>query len=263
MPGQAIVLLDIVQEIAALGADALAFQGASAGAGLGVQQAIEVPTLLAIGENGAGVVLAISDPVLAIIGALAIIRFCLRHLQVGCERMSDASRVAAAINLRVRQLEAQGISGPTLVDHMLGHMQDLQRIYDTVSDGVLRDLCRRFPGFHRYASLMEAMSEKNQQMIATGTHPYADLPALPEPLKTSLTKLLRGGVELEREFQAAVDADRAAQAGRLTAMRRQWAADLEQLVGDFRSSNLPLRSQALVQRVVKAVAERIERMARE
>ena len=55
---------------------------------------------------------------------------------------------------------------------------------------------------------MEAMSEKNQAMIATGTHSYADLPEFPEPLKTSLTNLLNGGVELEREFQAVVDAGR-------------------------------------------------------
>ena len=177
--------------------------------------------------------------------------------------MSDASRVAAAIDLRVRQLEAQGISGPALADHMLGHMQELQRIYDAVSDRALLDLCRRFPGFHRYASLMEAMSEKNREMIATGTHPYADLPELPEPLKTSLINLLRDAAELEREFQTAVDAGPADQAGRLTAMRRQWADDLEKLVHEFRSSNLPLRSQALVQQVVKAAAERIERMARE
>ena len=100
-------------------------------------------------------------------------------------------------------------------------------------------------------------------MIATGTHPYADLPELPEPLKTSLINLLRDAAELEREFQTAVDAGPADQAGRLTAMRRQWADDLEKLVHEFRSSNLPLRSQALVQQVVKAVAERIERMARE
>ena len=177
--------------------------------------------------------------------------------------MPDARRRAAAIDLRVRQLEAQGISGRALVDHMLGHMRDLQRIYDTVSDRALLDLCRRFPGFRRYASLMEAMSEKNQEMIATGTHPYADLPELPEPLKTSLTRLLRGGVKLEREFQAAVDAGRADQAGQLTATMRQWAGDLERLVHEFRSSNVPLRTQALVQQIVKAMAERIAQMARE
>ena len=177
--------------------------------------------------------------------------------------MSDASRVAAAIDLRVRQLEAQGISGPALADHMLGHMQELQRIYDAVSDRTLLDLCRRFPGFERYARLMEGISEQSQTMAAAGIHPYGDLPELPEPLKASLTHLMRGAVDLEREFQAAMDTGRAEMAERLTMMRRQWADDLRKLVGEFRSPDVPLRTQALVQQAVKAMAERIERMARE
>ena len=55
--------------------------------------------------------------------------------------MPDASQIAAAIKLRVRQLEAQGITGIALADHMIGHMQDLHRIYNTTSDRTLRDLC--------------------------------------------------------------------------------------------------------------------------
>jgi len=43
-------------------------------------------------------------------------------------------------------------------------------------------------------------------------------------------------------------------------MRRRWADDLRNLVLEFRSSDLPLQTQALVQQAVKAVAERIERM---
>ena len=49
--------------------------------------------------------------------------------------MPDASQIAAAINLRVRQLEAQGITGVALANHMIGHMQDLHRIYNTPPTG--------------------------------------------------------------------------------------------------------------------------------
>jgi hypothetical protein len=177
--------------------------------------------------------------------------------------MPDASQIAAAINLRVRQLEAQGITGMALANHMIGHMQDLHRIYNTASDRTLRDLCRRFPGFERYARLMEEVSEQNQAMVAAGTHPYGDLPELPEPLKASLLHLMRGAAELEREFQAAVDGGRNDQVDRLTAMRQRWADDLRKLVHQFRLSDVPLHSQTLVQQVVTAAAERIERMGRE
>lgn len=177
--------------------------------------------------------------------------------------MPDASQIAAAINLRVRQLEAQGIIGIALANHMIGHMQDLHRIYNTASDRTLRDLCRRFPGFERYARLMEEVSEQNQAMVAAGAHPYGDLPELPEPLKASLLHVMRGAAELEREFQAAAEAGRDDQAEWLTAMRRRWADDLRTLVHEFRSSDVPLRTQALVQQAVKAMAERIERMGQE
>lgn len=177
--------------------------------------------------------------------------------------MPDSREVAAAIDQRVGQLEAQGIRGRALVDHMLGHMHDLQRLYETVPDHVLLDLCRRFPGFERYALLLEEVSEKNGVMIAAGTHPYGELPELPESLKSSLIHLMRGGVELERLFQAFVEAGRADQADKLTAMRRTWAADFQTLVSDFRASDVPPQAQAVVQQVVKAMAERIERMTRE
>jgi hypothetical protein len=177
--------------------------------------------------------------------------------------MPDASRIADAINLRVRQLEAQGITGIALANYMIGHMQDLHSIYTTASDRTLRDLCRRFPGFERYARLMEEVSEQNQAMVAAGTHPYGDLPELPEPLKASLIHVMRGAAELEREFQAAVDGGRDDQAEWLTAMRRQWADDLQKLVHEFRSDDVPPQTQALVQQVVKAVAKRIESLGQE
>lgn len=130
--------------------------------------------------------------------------------------MPDASQIAATINLRVRQLEAQGITGIALANQMIGHIQDPHRIYNTTSDRTLRDLCRRFPG--RYARLMEEVSEQNQAMAAAGTHPYGDLPELPEPLKASVLHVMRFAAELEREFQAAVDGGRDDQAERLTAV---------------------------------------------
>jgi hypothetical protein len=174
--------------------------------------------------------------------------------------MPDASQIAAAINLRVHQLEAHGITGMALANHMIGHMQDLHWIYNAATDQTLRDLCHRFPAFERYARLMEEVSEQNQVMMVSGAHPYGDLPELPEPLKTSLLHVMGASAELEREFQAAVDGGQSRQTERLTAMRRRWADDLRRLVSEFRSSDLPLRTQAVVQQAVKAAAERIEKM---
>jgi hypothetical protein len=174
--------------------------------------------------------------------------------------MPDFSQIAAAINLRVVQLEKQGVTGMALVNQMMGHMADLQVIYNTASDRDLRELCRRFPGFERYALLMEEVSEQNQTMAISGTHPYGDLPELPEPLKISLVHVLRAAADLERDFQAAADDGRGDNSGRLTTARWRWADDLEKLIYQLQSADLPLQTQALVQQIIKASAERIGRM---
>lgn len=161
----------------------------------------------------------------------------------------------------LRQMEAQGVKGPAIADHMFGYMAGLQRIYDTASDETLIDLSRRYPGFHHYASLMEALSEKNQAMMEAGTHPHGDLPVLPEPIKLSLEKLLASAAELERGYQSAVDSGRFADhINELTGLKHRWAGNLQSVVRLFQSSDVPLRSQALVQQVLKTMAERINRL---
>ncbi len=170
-------------------------------------------------------------------------------------------RIAAAIDLRMRQLEKKGIQGAAVLDHMLGYMQGLQQIYDTASDKALADLCQSYPGFYRYATLMEDMSAKNQQMVEAGTHPYRELPELPEKLKRSLTTLMSSAADLERAFQAAVDSgDFARHASKIDNIKWQWGADLQHLVEMFRSSDIPPQGQIVVQSVLKTMAERINRL---
>lgn len=68
----------------------------------------------------------------------------------GGKTINQDQRVAASIDERVRQLEAQGITGPSLLEHMVGHVMDLQRLWNTLSDDVLIGLCHRYPGLYRY-----------------------------------------------------------------------------------------------------------------
>jgi hypothetical protein len=60
----------------------------------------------------------------------------------GGRTINDEHRLAAAIDLRVRQLEAQGMGGAALLEHMVGHVLDLQRLWSTTSDETLAFLCR-------------------------------------------------------------------------------------------------------------------------
>ena len=151
--------------------------------------------------------------------------------------------------------------GGAIAEPMLGHIAELDRIYRIVSDDEFGRLVDRYPEFARYARLMEQVSERHEQMLAKGTHPYPDLPRLPKPLADSLMAVMRDAAEIEREFQTAVDAGSLDQAGRFAAMRRQWADDLERLIADIRGSELPANSNAVLQKVLKVAAERITRLA--
>ena len=64
----------------------------------------------------------------------------------GGRTVNEEHRLAAAIDLRVRQLEAQGMRGAALLEHMVGHILDLQRLWSTTSDETLAFLCREYPG---------------------------------------------------------------------------------------------------------------------
>ena len=140
--------------------------------------------------------------------------------------MQKARQIATAINVRVRQLERQGITaGPLVINHMLGYFADLNWLWTNTSDAELIQLCCAFPGFHRYARMMEDMSIQNETMKAAGTHPYAGLPELAEPLKHNVIALMRSAAMLEREFQAAIDFGRyQADAARLAVLEKSGKA---------------------------------------
>ena len=61
--------------------------------------------------------------------------------------------IAAAIDERVRQLAAQGVSDSALVDQMVGYMQPLQRLWNGTTDDELDELLTAYPGSVSYTHL--------------------------------------------------------------------------------------------------------------
>jgi len=60
----------------------------------------------------------------------------------------------------MQQLVAQGISeAHAIINHMMGYVPDLHTIWVGTSDQQLMALSHEFPGFHRYALIMEKASE--------------------------------------------------------------------------------------------------------
>src|ERR1039458_2306539 len=120
----------------------------------------------------------------------------------------DNQQIAAEIDLRVRQLSVQNLSDSALIEQMFGYAASLQRLWTSTTDDELVALCRQYPGFVRYATLMENLSETMRTGVGVPAH-IKDMAPLPEALRQAMIKLMSDGAELERGLQQRIEAGRA------------------------------------------------------
>jgi hypothetical protein len=183
--------------------------------------------------------------------------------------MKESREIAAAIDQRVRQLAVQRLSDSALVDHMVGYMADLQRLWNATTDDELAALCEDYPGFVRYASLMENMSEVMRSGAGVPAH-IRQLAPLSEPLKGTVARLMSEGAALERALQQSADDSRAArfrfkttpprESADLDARTLQWRAGIEQLMADMGKSGVPDLGQQLMRQAFADMTRRIEQL---
>ncbi|MEX3555524.1 MAG: hypothetical protein VB131_02475 [Burkholderia gladioli] len=172
-------------------------------------------------------------------------------------RFVDEHRIAAAIDQRVSQLEANGIRGADLLAHMAAYTPDLQRLWNTTSDELLVSLCHKYPGLYRYGELFEQAWIKD----ADRTRPEQELP---DSIKPTVLRLLADGATLEREYQTILDArtqrDLWVQAELLEHTSQQWTTLLAQLPAMLQEADVPEASRATIRGILKPMAQRIERL---
>ena len=185
--------------------------------------------------------------------------------------MKNSRDIAAAIDLRVRQLAVHRLSDAALVDQMVGYMGDLQHLWTSTSDQELAALCNQFPGFVRYATLMENLSQAMRVGAGVPAH-VKHLSPFPQALKLAMEKLLSDGSALERALQQRIDASRAERfrsktvqtppytIADLDAPCRQWHAAVQQLTADLVSIDAPEQAQQLVRKALQEMATRIEHL---
>jgi hypothetical protein len=179
--------------------------------------------------------------------------------------------IATAIDLRVRQLAVRRLSDSALADQMVGYMGDLQQLWTSTTDRELAALCAEFPGFVRYATLMENVSEALRSGEGVPAS-LKQLAPLPERVKRVVEQLLSEGVALERAWQQRIDAARAvrfrtkttqglrSETADLDARRALWCAAAEQLVAGLSSSNVSDQAQQLVTDAFQDLTRRIEQL---
>ena len=102
--------------------------------------------------------------------------------------MNEFRRLAAKIDQHMQQLAAQGVSeAHAIINRMMGYGPDLHRIWVGTSDQQLMALSREFPGFYRYARIMEEASEAERRKAS---RPYDGMAEFSEQHKQMGAQLL-------------------------------------------------------------------------
>jgi len=168
---------------------------------------------------------------------------------------------AAAIDLRMRQLAEEGVPHSAIIERMTVYVSDLGVIWNATSDAQLAALGREYPGFHRYATLMEEAAETERQKP---TRAYDDLPELADPLREQLSSLLSTAASLERDYQSVIDVAGTSASTDwrlpLSGLHAQWEADLIRFKMAIQDASVPQKSRDMIFLILERMAQLISKL---
>lgn len=168
--------------------------------------------------------------------------------------------VAAAIDQRVLQLEAQGFDGAELLKQMVGHIFNFQWLWTTVSDAKLAQLCHQYPGLYRYGQQMEKAAAIEKQK-KNNKDDLSHLPELPVALKETIVYLLTAGGMIESRLQMILDERRLRESSvELTLVNdyfEHWLEGYNGLEKGMRVAQTPEETYAIVMKLFEPMALRI------
>ena len=177
--------------------------------------------------------------------------------------MNECRRLAARIDQHLQQLAAQGVNAPhAIIDRMMGCAPDLNTIWVAASDDQLMALSHEFPGFHRYALLMQEAFEAER---SKASRPYDGMAQFPEEHRQRTARLLATAATLERGYQAFVGSGSLPvfqpQVREMDKLRQEWLSDLESFKSDLRAQGAEPKALAYVNDAFGRLAERIRALA--
>ena len=177
--------------------------------------------------------------------------------------MNELRLLAAKIDQGMQQLSALGISdAQTIVNRMVGYLPDLKMIWDSTSDQQLIALTDEYPGFYRYALIMEEAFEDERKKTS---RPYDNMPELPEEHKQLAAELLTTAATLERGYQAFRGTGNLqvfqSQTDELRRRHRQWLSELDSFKKLLRAQGTEANVVEFFNEAFGHLAHRIDKLA--
>lgn len=115
-------------------------------------------------------------------------------------KMTDFRRMAAKMDQHMQFLAAQGVTEPhQVINRMMGYTPELHQIWTGTTDKELMALTREYPGFYRYALIMETAFEQESQKHS---RPYDGQPEFSAANKHTMEQILTTAATLERGYLA-------------------------------------------------------------
>ena len=178
-------------------------------------------------------------------------------------RMNEFRRLAAKMDQHMQQLAAEGVNdAPAIIHRMMGYVPDLHQIWIGTTDHQLMALSHEFPGFYRYALIMEEAFEAERQK---GSRPYDGLAPLSEPHQQRAAHLLATAATLERGYQALLGSGNRPvvqpQVHEMDKLHQQWLSDLESFKSALCAQGAEPRALEYVNEAFGHLAERIKKLA--
>ena len=177
--------------------------------------------------------------------------------------MNEFRRLASKIDQHMQQLAAQGVNeAHVIINRMIGYGPDLHRIWVGTSDQQLMALSNEFPGFYRYALIMEEAAEAERNKAS---RPYDGMAEFSEQHKQRGAQLLTTAATLERGYQAFRTSGNLqvfrSQLEELGRLHRQWLSDLHDFKTSLSAQGADPKVLEYVNQVFGAMVERIKQLA--
>lgn len=177
--------------------------------------------------------------------------------------MNEFRRRAAKMDQHMHQLAAEGVhDAPAILHRMMGYVPELHRIWVETTDHQLLALSHEFPGFYRYARIMEEAFEAERRKAS---RPYDGLAPLSEPHQQRAAHLLATAATLERGYQAFLASGNRpvaqSQVREMDKLHQQWRSNLESFKSALRAQGAEPRALEYVNEAFGPLAERIKQLA--
>jgi len=177
--------------------------------------------------------------------------------------MNEFRRLAAKIDEHMQQLSALGVNDAhAIINRMMGYVPDLHKIWVGTSDDQLIALSNEFPGFYRYALIMEEASEAERNKPSRS---YDGMAEFSEHHKQLAAKLLTTAATLERGYQAYRGSGNLQvfqpQVNELGRVHRQWLSDLYSFKSSLCAQGAEPKVLEYVKEAFGRLAERIKQLA--